>query len=349
MTARARTATRGAAARALGAGVVVVMVLAAAAGPAPGDDDETPVVFTDAEKRLIARHSPLPPVPADPTNRVADDDAAAHLGRFLFFDPRLSGPGTVSCETCHDQANGLSNGLPLGVGVGPTRRNAQGLWNVGHNRWFYWDGSADTLWAQALRPIEAANEMGGDRDAVARLVVEDPELRAAYEAVFGALPGLDEPSAVDGVFANVGKAIAAYERRLVTGPAPFDVFAEGLRDGDPAKLAALTPSAQRGLRLFVGAGNCRTCHTGPNFTDGEFHSIGVPPADGGLPRDAGRYDGARRVRGDPFNAAGTHSDDPDGAKAAAIRQLVVSPESWGQFKTPSLRNVALTPPYMQEG
>ena len=151
------------------------------------------VELSDGMRRALLRHSPLPPPPPDPTNRHADDPAAAHLGRFLFFDERLSGSGTVSCATCHDARRGFTDGLTLAEGVGTGRRHTPTLWNVAHHRWLTWDGRADSLWMQALDPIEDPVEMGGNRADVARLVLEDEALRAAYTDVFGALPdGLEE-------------------------------------------------------------------------------------------------------------------------------------------------------------
>ena len=218
--------------------------------------------------------------------------------------------------------------------------------------------------------------------AIAHLIHGDATLRAEYEAVFGALPSLGDGerfppharpvrgdpthphdaawrmmddgdrAAIDRVFANYGKALAAYQERLVSARSPFDVFAEGLAEGDPGKLAALAPEARRGLGIFLGKGLCRTCHAGPNFTDGEFHGTGVAPLGGGNLFDAARYDGARLVGEDPFNALGPHSDDPDGERgerATQVRTLRRGPETWGEFKTPTLRNVALSAPYMHQG
>jgi cytochrome c peroxidase len=159
----------------------------------------------------------------------------------------------------------------------------------------------------------------------------------------------EDQRAANAVFVNVGKAIAAYEHRLLSNHSPFDEFVEGLRGGDSDRIAALSPEAQRGLKLFIGTGECRLCHSGPNFTDGEFHDIRVPPREGGQPRDAGRFGGLRNLLEDPFNAAGEYSDDREGSAARRLRFTVNGPENWGRFKTPSLRNVALTAPYMHQG
>jgi cytochrome c peroxidase len=341
--------------------------------------DEPAVTFSDSQRARIRRHSPLPAPPPDPTNRFADDPAAAHLGQYLFFDTRLSGNGALACASCHEADLGLADGQAFGQGVGLTDRHVQSLFNVGHNRWYYWAGEVDSLWSQALRPIEAVNEMDGNRAAVVQLITQDEQLRRAYESVFGPMPDVsdvgrfpvaarpipddpDHPHAVawasmepvdqhtvDSIYANVGKAIAAYERRLTSRDAPFDTFAAGLIDDDPDKLTALSPSAQRGLQLFVGRANCRICHAGPNFTDGEFHNLGLPEHDGGMPRDSGRFDGARKVQFDRFNAKSPFSDEQKGEGAMQLETLIAGPEQWGQFKTPSLRSVALTGPYMHQG
>ncbi|MHC5113287.1 MAG: cytochrome-c peroxidase [Planctomycetota bacterium] len=348
-------------------------LLAAAAAPRPTVD------LTDKERQLLARHSPAPALPKSPPNAVADDPAAAHLGQFLFFDARLSANGEVSCATCHDPKQAFADGRPRGRGLDDLPRHTPSLLNTAHNRWFYWDGRRATLWSQALVPFETAEEMGGSRVRVARVIAADPALRSAYEAVFGAAPILDaadrfaadarpvpgqpehphqqawaamsaaDREAIDRVFANVGKAIAAYERRLLATRAPFDEFVEGVRTGDAKKLAAISPSAQRGWKLFAGRASCRLCHFGPMFTDGEFHSTGIAPEGGGPLTDPGRYAGIPQVKAGEFNAAGPYSDERDGAKAKQVLTLRRSPETWGQFKTPSLRNVARTPPYMHQG
>lgn len=357
------------------------------AGPAePGakaraqaPDPQPALPWTAAEKRLIARHSPLGPPPADPTNAYADNPAAAQLGQFLFFETRLSSNGAVSCATCHDPQRHFADARPLGEGLTRGTRHTQALWNVAYNRWFFWDGRAGALWAQALVPIERPDEMGGSRVQTARLIAADPALSAAYERVFGPLPagaslrqlpergrpladdpndaqhrawealGAEQRAGVNRVFVNVGKAIAAYERKLISRRAPFDRFAEGLAQDDPDKIAALSPAAQRGLRLFLGRGNCRLCHSGPNFTDGEFHSVRVADLDLPTPRDPGRYAGIPALAASEFNAASPYSDARDGQAARLLRVLERRPSDWGLFKTPSLRNVAVTPPYMHQG
>jgi cytochrome c peroxidase len=312
---------------------------------APAAADET-VTFTDVEAKRLLQHSPLPPPPADETNAKADDPRAAQLGRALFFDARLSGSGRLSCASCHQPERSWTDGLALAHGAETGRRHTPSLWNVAYNRWYFWDGRADSLWAQALQPIESAHEMAGSRDAAVRLVRDDASLRREYEAVFGAWPAGADRAAVTRVFVNLGKALAAFERTLVSRRSPFDVFAEALRTGDLAGQGAIGPAAQRGAKLFVGRGSCRVCHAGPTFSDGEFHDIGLGPA---RPGDAGRLEGIDRLRQGEFGAGSEWSDGTDGPRARNARFLARAPHAQGQFKTPTLRNVALTGPYMHDG
>ena len=322
--------------------------------------------------RRAVRASPIPRPPEDPTNRFADDDDAAEFGRQLFFDPGLSGGGEVSCATCHQPSLHFTDGLPLSQGVATAGRHAPTLVDAAHQRWFNWDGRSDSMWAHAIRPIEHPDEMGGDRTALVRHLLEDEQKRSTYQRIFGdELPSLDAlperarpdgPAAeraaweslpkstrfqIDRVAANVGKAMAAYQRQLEGGESPFDRWVADVQAGGDGS-SALTASQRRGLELFFGRAECWECHAGPLFSDGEFHNIGTP-VPGGLPRDSGRYDGAALVVDDVFNAAGLHSDDPDGSRAVVSRGVKRDPSQWGAFRTPSLRHVGRTSPYMHDG
>ncbi len=349
----------------------------AAAPDANASEDVLPR-WSDRDRQRIARLSPLGPPPADPTNRVCDDPRAARLGQALFFDPRLSGPGTISCATCHDPNKLFQDGLPAPDTLGRGKRKTQSLLGVAHQRWFFWDGRADSLWSQALDPIENPIEMGSSRLAVAHVVHSDPLLREAYEALFGPLPQLDDlahfpahgrpvpddpdhpharawesmsaadQSAIDRVYANTGKAIAAYERLLVPGPSDFDRFAGALASGEDGS-AELGASEQRGLALFLGRANCVLCHDGPSFSDAEFHNTGAPAPGGYEDLDPGRYAGVQRLLASSFHAAGPHSDAPECPAGRRVRNLRQNSESWGEFKTPSLRNVVGRGPYMHAG
>ena len=338
-----------------------------------------PKQFTNAQIITLRRHWPLPQVPIDPTNAVADDPYAAHFGQFLFFDVRLSDGNEVSCSTCHNPEFGWGDGEQLSVdGLEVTGRHSPSLWNAGFVRWAFWDGRCDSLWCQATGPIEAAGEMGGNRMAVAHLIAEDPELSVAYEAIFGALPDLsnesrfpedarpdDDPDhphelawnamrsedreIVNVIFTNVTKSIAAFERLIVSRDSPFDEFAEAVLTGENLEgLDAISDSAARGLKLFIGDGQCHFCHAGPNFTNQEFSNIGLGPRDWLGSDDHGRMNGASIVLDNPFNGISAYSDAPEAA-TEQLAYLNIGSELEGQFKVPTLRNVTTHPPYMHGG
>jgi cytochrome c peroxidase len=359
--------------------VAAAIVLSIATGTAHSSTKDNPTLYTADELSAIYGHSPLGRVPPDPTNRVAEDPNAAALGQFLFFDSRFSANGRISCATCHNPARAFTDGKALSKGIAVGTRNVPTVLDVAFSQWFFLDGRTDSLWSQAIQPFENAAEFGGDRLQMVLLTIRDPALRTAYQQVFGSLPALtaDFPSslhharpdadpqsplarawrnispadrrAVDEIFSNLGKAIEAFERKLLVGPAPFDRYVAGLKSHDPTLQNAIPPAARRGLKLFVGAGRCELCHSGPAFTDGQFHNLGLPLLPGQA-ADPGRADGIRRLQGDPFNGVG-HFSDVSGTSAAKNRlSFLPEPASQlGAFKTPTLRNVALTAPYMHDG
>ena len=153
--------------------------------------------------------------------------------------------------------------------------------------------------------------------------------------------------AIDRVFANVGKAIAAYERQLASGPSRFDRFAAGLASGDADAIAALDAEEQLGAALFFGRANCSSCHDGPTFSDLEFHDNLLRFTDAGRP-DRGRHLGMQLVRQDPFNGVGAHSDAPDDRGARKLLFLPERPRQYAEFKTPGLRNLG-PGPFMHRG
>ncbi len=310
--------------------------------PAPGDPGAS---WSEAERALILSLSPLPPPPPSPTNPFADDPRAAALGHRLFFDPALSRSGAVSCATCHDPARAFTDGRPRAVGEGHHPRNTPTLLGAPWLPFLTADGARDSLWAQALGPLEGAAEHGLDRRRV--LEVVQARHRLAWEAAFGPWPALDEPAAVDGAFVRVGQALEAYQRRLTLAPAPFDRFVAAVRAGDPTGGGHLDPAARRGLRAFLGEGRCVTCHHGPWLTDGAFHNLGLPAVLGLPTADPGRAAGVHAVLADPFRCGGPHAAS---AACDELRYLATDlPELLGAFKTPTLRNVADTAPYMHTG
>ena len=301
--------------------------------------------FTEAEKRAVVRHGPWPaPWSPDPTNRASGRPEAIALGEHLFFEPRLSPSGKVLCATCHAPFRAWQDGRARALGLAQADRNTPSLLDVRYHHWFGWDGAGDSLWAQSLRPILDPREMGGSAAQAAALVRGDPQLACRYERAFGAPP----PASDSAVLAGVGKALAAFQETLVSGRSPFDDFRDALQREDPAAAARYPAAAQRGLRIFVGRGNCSVCHFGPAFTNGEFHDAGVPFfVRGGV--DPGRHGGLKKLQANTFNLLGEFNDDRSGASAVKTRQVALEHRNFGEFKVPSLRNAARTAPYMHNG
>ena len=302
---------------------------------------------------------------------LLQNEKAVAFGKDLFFEIRLSANKKISCATCHDPQKSWTDGSPLAQGLSQTKRHTPSLWNISYNRWFFWDGRADSPWSQALLPIESEHEMGSNRNTVVRLIAEDELLRKKYEVVFGkigdfsdlekfpteasplgnesqrtAWAGMEQANQekVNQVFSNLGKAIAAFESKIISKDSPFDRFVKNYKKGVFSEQPVLSAAAINGLRIFVGKGNCVSCHAGPNLTDNEFHNIRLKQDPYNL--DPGRYDGIDFVKTFEFNGLSKYSDDP---KKAVVKYLNKIPRTWGEFKTPSLRNVSLTAPYMHDG
>lgn len=328
--------------------------------------------WTSDEITTIAsmRLSQLPPLPGDASNAVDGSPAARDLGKRLFNDERFSRNKKVSCATCHDPSKSFQDGLPVGLGVGIGSRRSMPIVGAGYSPWLFWDGRKDSVWAQALGPLEDSVEHGGNRSHYAHLI--NAHYRAEYEAIFKPMPDLTrvpsdagpqglpaEKTAWDAlaqniqndisrIFANIGKSIAAYERSLRYSESRFNRYAEAVVKGFPVRGAGLTPMEISGLRIFIGKGQCATCHNGPLFTDQQFHNTGVPQRDASSP-DRGRAAAIAKVKRDEFNCLGAFSDaNPN--QCEELRFIAIEGAGLeGQFKTPGLRNVAVRAPYMHAG
>jgi len=310
----------------------------------------------------------LDSLPRDPTNRVADDPRAAELGRRLFFDTRLSSNGRVACSTCHQADRGFQDGIALANGVGTTARRTMPIAGTARSPFLFWDGRADSLWAQALGPLESPVEHGGTRAQYAHVVADF--YARDYEPLFGALPHLsrvprsagpvaDQEAAsawsalssaqrddVTRVFVNIGKAIAAYERRIEFGASRFDTFIAAVTSEQPDQ-SILTDDEVAGLRLFIGKAHCTQCHSGPLLTSNEFHNTGVPPRPE-FAIDHGRLTGATAVLNDEFNCRSQWSDARE--RCSELEFIVTGAHTLDRaYKVPSLRNVAERAPYMDAG
>jgi cytochrome c peroxidase len=303
--------------------------------------------WTEAEMAQLFSLSlrELGPAPADPTNRVADDPRAAGFGRGLFFDARLSANGQVSCATCHIPEKEFQDGTPLAKGVGVTNRRTMPIAGMAHSPFLFWDGRKDSLWAQALGPLESPVEHGGRREQYAAVIAE--HYRADYESIFGAMPALSTRDGATAVFVNIGKAIAAFERTIEYAPSRFDRYVEAFQDTGRAPQDVLSEDEVAGARLFMGKARCVNCHNGPLLTNNEFHNTGVPHR-AELPVDDGRLTGAAAVLKDEFNCRSRWSDAPN--RCAELEFLRADdPALRRAYKVPSLRNVAERAPYMNAG
>ena len=248
---------------------------------------------------------PKPPLGLPPVVWPADNPystARVELGRYLFFDPRMSANGRISCATCHPPEHAFAGGEPAPVGVAgtPLRRRAPTLINRAYGRSQFLDGRAATLEAQISGPISAPDEMGATPQGAAEAISKIAGYRPLFERAFGG-PEI--------TFDRITKAIASFERTILSGNSPYDRFLNGEKQ-------ALSPSAKRGLQIFERSGECSECHSGFNFTNEKFASLGIGPDQ--TPPDLGLA-GISGKRGDE-----------------------------GKFKVPTLREVEHTGPYMHD-
>ena len=304
--------------------------------------------WTPEERAMLQSLSlaSLGPLPIDPSNKYADNDAAARLGEKFFFDTTLSGNGRVACASCHLPEKDFQDGIPLGKGVGVAGRRTMPIAGTAYSPWQFWDGRADSQWAQALGPLESPVEHGGNRALYARII--DSNYRSAYQTVFSIAPTAEAD--VSRVYANIGKAIAAYERRITFLPARFDRYvAAEIAGGDHSADDDFSPEERAGLRLFIGRGNCVNCHNGALFTDNHFHNTGVPQSTIGAAHDSGRTSGVRTAIASEFNCLGKYSDATPDACSELRFAVTDGAELVRAFKTPSLRNAVSRAPFMHAG
>jgi cytochrome c peroxidase len=293
----------------------------------------------------------LPALKPDPTNKYGDDPRAADFGHHLFFDTRLSSNGKVACATCHKPQLNFTDGKPVAVGVGVTNRNAPTLIGASYNRWFFWDGRKDSQWSQALASIENVKEHNMPRDRVVDVLRRSADYRARYEAIFGRLPAPDDKEGTTRAFVNIGKAIAAYQRKLVPAPAKFDRYVAALiKKSVPAPADRLSLDERLGLKVFLSdqRGRCVQCHNGPLLSNQAFHNIGVP-FPGKNDDEKGRINGIKALLKDPFNCAGKYSDAKPGQCVELTYLRKQGSDLVGAFKSPTLRNLGKSGPYMHNG
>ncbi len=267
-----------------------------------------------SERAAILALGPWPLAPVrDADNPASGRPAGIALGEALFYGQRLS-PTGLRCASCHEPWRHFADGRTVALGIAAGSRNTPSLLDAARHRHHGWDGAHDQLWQQSLRPLQDAREMPAGPAQVAAALRGDAALSARYAAAFGSAPGADDA----GIVRDVGLALAAYVETLATPRTPFDDWRDGLAQAapgvDPPTSAAFPAAARRGLRLFVGRAGCSACHAGPTLSDDAFHvSLVHSMAAPGRP-DTG-HEGA------PRNA----------------------------FRTPGLRDVAATAPYLHDG
>jgi len=245
---------------------------------------------------------PLPayvPMPQTNVNFVQK----VNLGKQLYFDGRLSKNNAISCAFCHNPGTGFADARQFSLGAFGTAggRQAPTVYNTSFNPFQFWDGRATSLEEQAIGPIHNPIEMAETHETVVPKIAKIPGYQKQFRAVFGAGVSLQ----------GIADAIAAFERTIVSANSAFDKYTMG-------ESKAMDEAAIRGMQLFKGKARCVLCHNGPNFTDNQFHNLGVPQ-EGLLKEDLGRYNVSRRER------------------------------DKGAFKTPTLRSVTETAPYMHDG
>ncbi len=350
-----------------------------------GGSAGTPTDAGDGGVHPYAAFSPLPAVPADPTNTYADSAAAAALGQKLFFDQNFSGKivvasdlgavdevGKVSCASCHSgpgQDDVRSSPDNISMGTNRHTRNSPSLINASFYAWTNWAGRFAAQWELPLAVAESPVIMNGNRLQIAHRIFD--VYKTEYEAVFGAMepelgnttrfPPNGKPKGtnptdgpwetamtdadrtiVNRILVNYSKAIAAYMRLLVSRDAPFDKWVAGDNN-------AISEAAKRGADLFRGKANCTSCHSGPHFSDDKFHNIGVQQTGPNVPAaDLGRFTNGSQLLTAAINVDSVWSDKRDTGKLAGLTNPM--PDSTkNQFRTPDLRGVALTAPYMHAG
>lgn len=285
------------------------------------------VVNTDClakEKRKSLE--PLPPVPVPKDNPMTSEKV--ELGKKLFFDRRLSGDGTTSCASCHDPERAFTDGSEISLSYPTTRnlRNAPTLINVAYAKHYFWDGRAKTLEEQAEFPIMSPFEMNQNLDFVEEEIRIVPYYREAFKRVFGQEPNIK----------LIAKAIAAFERTLVSKNAPIDRYLKGDKN-------ALSSEAKKGMEIFTGKGDCIRCHHGPYLSDQKFHHIGVP-------------ENQKYAKEDKFVVTlryvakiNKYPDYMNLKEDLGRYFLTKNKANYKAFKTPTLREVGKTAPYMHNG
>ncbi|MDH4162650.1 MAG: cytochrome-c peroxidase [Nitrospirota bacterium] len=283
-------------------------------------------MFLFAGTAFAGKLEPVGPVPVPSANPQTPEKI--ELGKKLFFDRRLSGDGTMSCSTCHDPAQGYSDGLAISLSYPTTRnwRNSPTLVNVGFQKFLFHDGRAHTLEEQALFPMMSAFEMNQNLDFAEEEIRSVPEYVESFRKVFGGEVTRE----------RMAMAISAFQRTLVSVDSPLDRFLQGEKK-------ALTAEARKGYDIFMGKGKCSECHDGVNLADDRFYALNVP-------ENAEQEKDPRVAATRRFVAKVSHYEDYQNLAEDPGRFLVTRDRTdWKAFRTPTLREIAKTGPYMHNG
>ncbi len=303
------------------------------------------VLLSADEIEQTLSFGPWPPsFHSDSSNRVSNNARAIALGEALFNDPVLSVDGAFSCASCHDPEQAFTTPEARALGRVLLDRNTPSLRNLAGLRWYGWGGKSDNLWAASLHPIIEEQEMAHSPESLKTAISE-----SAYIDDFEAIFGVIQNQGPELVLVNTAKALSAYLETLVADRTQFDDFRDALERRDFPAAAYYPEAAQRGLQLFLGRGNCVFCHNGPRFSNNEFHDAGVPYFLNETEVDEGRFGGLNFLLSSPYTLDGDWNDDPDKHGAWAVRSVRRSHADFGTFRTPSLRGVAETAPYMHDG
>ena len=304
------------------------------------------VGFSPSELQAVLGLGPWPPAQQrDPGNRVSGQPLAIELGRRLFRDPRLSPVGYIACVTCHQPDRSFTDLKARAHGLADLPRNTPSVVNLAGQAWYGWDGASDSLWLASIRPLLDDREFDSTPAIVARLFARDPELAACYRAVFGESAQRNHQRTL----VNVGKALAAYQETLVTARTAFDDFRDALAISPAPPQATYPQAAQRGLKLFVGEARCINCHMGAKFSDNSFHALLHSAGSAAAVLDHGRLAGIAKLRSNSLNLLGRYNDDPTRRNAIATSETMAQEALRNGFRTPGLRNVGATGPYMHDG
>ena len=359
--------------------VFVSFVILVSCKPSNEIQLQVPVEHSWSEYKIVLLQQFLLPTNNkidDQTNAVSDNRLAASLGKEIFFNKNFSTNKSVACASCHQPDKYFTDGLKSAKGIELTSRNTPTIVGVAQSQWFFHDGKADTLWSQALGPLENKKEHGSNRSYYAQVIFNNETLKSAYERVFKVMPDISDvkrfplnagpvedinaskaweamdasdQKTITDIFVNIGKSIAAYEQYLQPSRSRVDDYIDKLSSGKTSELdSTLSVNEANGMRLFIGKANCIICHFGSSFTDSEFHNVATVDINN-KPYDWGRYNGVKQLLSSEFNCRSQYNDAKDDKCEELKYTSSDAHETMASFKTPGLRNVSKTAPYMHDG